>query len=452
MCLPAKPSSRPSIRFAALIGLFAGMVLFSACSSEPDEVGISAEGDETGEEVETGDDDEISDGDGEDDEDQTAVDEGVPTDIDLTRLTTGTWNLRFGGGPAGDVQPLEGYPITITFDGDGSFGGTAACNGYGGTYTIEGSGIEFGRTSQTEMGCEPEEVMTAESVFIAALLDVDGINLTGDELALSGPATELIFSPSPDAPLESIVARTWVLESTVSEEQATAAEGEAATLTLSSDGTFVGSTGCRNLTGRYTVSGSGILFNEMAADGECPASLADQDGHVIEVLGDGFTAEADGDQLLISSAGDIGLQYRAATDADLAGDTGTDVVGDAEALEGIGWVFAGGDGPGGPLVDPRTIDPEAVITLTFTDGTYEGDVVCNRYGGTADIGDSLQSFGLGQASSEEEGCGDPFDGPDGPVGQYLAALSQMTEGGIEGDGERLVMNGNDIELQFERAG
>ncbi len=449
-----QPDTSTSRRPVWLLALLAGALLFAACSSDAGSVDASAGADETSE-------DEGVDGEGEDiaddsengdDGDDSTTDEGVPTSIDLDRLTTGTWTLRFGGGPDGDVQQVDGYPITITFDGDGSFGGTAACNGYGGAYSVDGSQLELSQMSQTEMGCEPETAMTAESVFLAALVDVDGINLVGDELALSGPATELIFSPSPEAPVESLVGRIWLLESTFSESQAVAAEGEPATLQLNADGSFTGSTGCRTLTGRYTVAGSQFLFNEMTADGDCPASLADQDSHVIEVLGDGFNVEADGDHLSMSSTGDIGLQYRAVTEDELEGLTGTDVVSDAEAVEGIEWIFAGGDGPDGPLLDPRTIDPEAVITLTFVGGGYEGDAVCNRYGGTAEIGDSLLSLSLGPAEGEQQGCGDAFDGPDGPVERYLSALAQMTEGGIEGDGERLVINGNDIELHFERAG
>jgi heat shock protein HslJ len=79
---------------------------------------------------------------------------------------------------------------------------------------------------------------------------------------------------------------------------------------LNADGTLTGSTGCRAITGRYVVNGAEIAFNELSTEGECPADLAGQDAHVIEVLGDGFRAAVDGQVLTLSDANGKGLGYR----------------------------------------------------------------------------------------------------------------------------------------------
>ena len=51
-------------------------------------------------------------------------------------------------------------------------------------------------------------------------------------------------------------------------------------------------------------------MTEMTAHGECPAELEAQDGHVVTVLGDGFSAGVDGQLLTLTSSGDLGLVYR----------------------------------------------------------------------------------------------------------------------------------------------
>ncbi len=386
------------------------------------------------------------------DDDDTTFDDGEPLTIDLDVLTASTWTLRFGGGPDGEIPIVDGWPITITFNEDGTVGGTAACNGYGGSYTIDGSQLELDDDLFiTQAGCEGE-VQASEVAFMAALLDVDGINLSGGEakeLALSGPATELIFAPTEPAPLDDLTGQLWLLEALVTDGEETAVAGDPATLSIDADGSFTGSTGCRGLAGRYVVSGNGLLFNEMAADGDCPASLFDQDGQIIAVLGDGFVPTVEGDTLTVSSAGNEGLRYRAITEDELAGLDIAAAPSDADVLAGIEWRFVGGDTPTGPIADPVTVDPGASITLTFTGDGYEGTAICNRYGGAADIGDSLWTFTLGVPEAEEEGCG---DGLDEIAVAYFDALPQMSEGGIEEDGQALVMNGNEIELWFERAG
>jgi hypothetical protein len=58
------------------------------------------------------------------------------------------------------------------------------------------------------------------------------------------------------------------------------------------------------------VKGDEILAAELAAEGHCPAGLAEQDGHVVTVLGDGFTVAIEGNQLTLTSTGNLGLVYR----------------------------------------------------------------------------------------------------------------------------------------------
>ncbi len=222
-----------------------------------------------------------------------------------------SWALVAGGGPAGDVPLVEGYPVTLTFQ-DGQLGGTASCNGYGASYRLDGNQLVLGDDlSSTAMACEPPESMTAESAYLAALGDVTDVDVVADELVLSGPASELVFTRQAEVPAAELIGQPWVLDTLIQGETASSVAGDPATLLLDPDGTLTGSTGCRTLSGEYTISGASVLFTTFAADGECPPELTDQDNLVVTVLGDGFTVEIDGDRMTLTSQGSEGLVYRA---------------------------------------------------------------------------------------------------------------------------------------------
>ncbi len=266
---------------ATVMGLIA-----AGCGSSSDDESVAADAPGTGEVVDDG--------------------SASPTpSVDGT-----SWVLVAGGGPAGDVPLVEGYPVTVTFQA-GQLGGTASCNGYGGSYRLDGNELVLGEVSSTAMACEPPESMTAESAYLAALGDVTAVDLVGDELVLSGPASELVFARQAEVPAAELVGQPWVLETLIEGETASSVAGDPATLLLDPDGTLTGSTGCRALSGDYTISGALVLFTTFAADGDCPPELADQDNQVVTVLGDGFTVEIDGDQMTLTSQGSEGLVYRA---------------------------------------------------------------------------------------------------------------------------------------------
>ncbi len=378
------------------------------------------------------------------------VDDGVtedvpPATVDGGELIGTSWTLATGAGPAGEIMLVDGFPITLVFDGD-TLGGTAACNEYGGEYVIEGSTLGIDNLSMTGMGCQPD-VQAAEAAYLAALGDVDGIDLVGDELALSGPATELVFRRNNPVPIDDIVGQLWLLESLGQGEETRLPQGDPATLLLAEDGTVAGGTGCRELSGDYVVSGNQIVFPNFAADGDCPASLWDQDGLVINVLGDGFVPAVDGDRLTLASRGNEVLVYRATTEEEVTALPGEPVRSDAELLADVEWALVEAYTPEGPiqLLDPD--DPEAdgegVITLILTPGSYGGELFCNRYGGPLEIGTGTIEFG--PMEGEQEGC---FEAA---AAAYESALRGITQFGFEDPrtAERLVLTGNDHELIFE---
>lgn len=222
----------------------------------------------------------------------------------------GDWELVAGIADGTPVPIVSDFRITLSVEGT-QLGGTAACNSYGGSLLVEGSRLAVSEIFQTEMACETR-AMESESAYLGALLRITSFEETGDELILAGDDVSLEFRRLTPPSTAGLVDTTWVLDSLIEGDTVSSVQGEPAMLIIRSDGTLEGSTGCRRLDGRWVESGDTIQFTEFAALGECPAGLADQDGHVVTVLGDGFTFSIDGNRLTVTAPGGIGLSYRAA--------------------------------------------------------------------------------------------------------------------------------------------
>jgi len=218
----------------------------------------------------------------------------------------GSWVLQAGSGPDGPIPLVDGYRITLRISGR-SIGGTSACNSYGGTIAFAGSAVRISDLMGTLKGCAPE-VMDSEAAFTAALVTVVGWSRDGDILTLGGPRAELTFALLQPVAVEDFVDTAWVLDTLIRGAATSPAEGEA-TLELRPDGSLVGSTGCRILTGTYVINADEVGLTRFMADGDCPAELQAQDGHVVTVLGDGFTAEVADGRLTLTSTGNLGLSY-----------------------------------------------------------------------------------------------------------------------------------------------
>jgi len=228
---------------------------------------------------------------------------------DFADSVEGPWQLTSGTVDREEIPIIASHPITITFDGD-RVSGTASCNGYGGTFDLDGSSIGIANLAMTEMACFPEETMEAEQMYAGALTLVDNVSVDGD-LTLTGPGIELVFAALAPVPEAGLTNTVWVLDGLITGETVTSVSGRS-TVEFFTDGSVLGDTGCRPFSGQYVVNGAEVLLTEMAADGnECEPGLSEQDNHVISVLGDGFRVEIEGDRFTAWSVGDEGLSYRA---------------------------------------------------------------------------------------------------------------------------------------------
>lgn len=114
---------------------------------------------------------------------------GAAATVDLV----GTWSLTAGTAPDGALALIETAPITLGVSAEGAASGNAACNRYTGAVEADGATVTFGELATTRMACE-EPVMALETAYLAALAAVDTGVREGDELTLTGPDVELVYT------------------------------------------------------------------------------------------------------------------------------------------------------------------------------------------------------------------------------------------------------------------
>lgn len=210
----------------------------------------------------------------------------------------------------GPSDPIPGWDVTIEIDGD-RIGGTAACNLYGGVVEIGDGTIAVGEISVNEMGCR-DDVQQLEQAFLSALFAARTYTASGDQLDITTPQDVWTFDRLAPLPTAELADTTWVLDGYIDGDSVSNEPGmDDAFIELASDGTMVGATNCRTLSGAWTETGSEIVFTEFAAEGDCPDEASwNLDSRIVTVLGDGFSAEIDGGRLTVTSQGNEGLTFR----------------------------------------------------------------------------------------------------------------------------------------------
>jgi heat shock protein HslJ len=221
-----------------------------------------------------------------------------------------TWELAGGSFDGVELTPIESHPATLSVV-DGEAGGIAACNNYGGPFTVEGGEVTVGALFRTEMACLEPGVMELEDVYLAALQQVDAVAVDGEELVLTGPDVELRFVAQPEVPDAELYDTVWGLDTLIEGEAAmSTVAGTTADLTISAEGEASGSTGCNQLMGELLlVDGrlqtDGLGTTRMFCDG-----VMEQEALVLDVLQGGPTVRIEGDRLTLTLDDGRALVYR----------------------------------------------------------------------------------------------------------------------------------------------
>jgi heat shock protein HslJ len=209
-----------------------------------------------------------------------------------TASIDGDWVLVDG------LTTAEDWPVTMEVDGEAW--GARVCNSMGGAVDRSGGRFVVGEIERTAMSCGTE-VDAVEEAFLEAIASVDRASVEAGRLVLTGTDVSLSFEARPAVDAADLVGHRWVVETLVGGDTASTPDAEA-WVEFASDGSFAGWTGCRDLSGTFILRGPDVLFTSLAADGDCPAELADQDGFVIGVL-EAPTVAIEGDRLTLTASG-----------------------------------------------------------------------------------------------------------------------------------------------------
>lgn len=243
--------------------------------------------------------------------DETSGDGPVPT---------GEWVLD---ADAAGIDVGDGrITLSIAEDTDGdadtdAMGGTAACNGYGGSMRIDLDQLAIEEFSLTEMGCE-EPLQSAESAYVDRLLAMTAFTVAPDgaRLTLTGDGDELVFGGVVEVEEVSLVGTEWTVDTVLSGDTASSVPTGArqAVFRFDEDGTFTLFTGCRDFEGEWSLTGdtlqvpsSGVVAvsRGVGADGEltCSDEAVTLEDAVLTVFGSGTAVELDGDRLMMMIRG-----------------------------------------------------------------------------------------------------------------------------------------------------
>lgn len=222
------------------------------------------------------------------------------------------WVLTAAEVDGAPLALLDTHPVTLMRTDDG-IGGTAACNNYGGTITVDGSTVSVGDLFQTEMACDPPAAMDLESAYTAALARVDTATADGAGLTLSGDGVTLAFAaraPEPDAAL---IGTTWTLDTIIENEAAsTPIAGTDATMTIDAADKVTGTTGCNNFMGDIEVGDDAFEPAALASTRmACQPDIMTQEATVLRVLSEGPSWAIEGPTLTLTLDDGTGLIYRA---------------------------------------------------------------------------------------------------------------------------------------------
>ena len=180
-----------------------------------------------------------------------------------------------GGGGGGDPADIENKPWQLTsatgltipdgvvpsaaFTGGNVFG-TAGCNTYRASYTLDGDSLEIGEPAGTLIACPPP-VDEFERAYLDALGQVASWELDGEELVLSdADGNELLRYE-----VASIVGSWTVTGVNTGDAVVSPIVGTELTAVFADDGSLTGSAGCNNYTTSYTADAGDIQIEPAAS-------------------------------------------------------------------------------------------------------------------------------------------------------------------------------------------
>jgi heat shock protein HslJ len=216
-----------------------------------------------------------------------------------TFLSTG---VILNGAP---MALVDGTQIRIRFD-DRTVSVDAGCNNMSGPYTVDGSTLVVESLAMTDMACQPPIRMDQDTWLAQILSGRPTVELTGDELRLTGSGVRITLLDREVAePDRTLVGPRWVVETTIDGDLALSiADGSKAYLSFDAGGRVTGETGCNAIAGSYSADPDTITFSlTMVTAVLCSGVRGTLDRNVTVLFeGRPIAYRIDGDQLTLTYA------------------------------------------------------------------------------------------------------------------------------------------------------
>lgn len=122
--------------------------------------------------------------------------------LKAVKLVGTQWQLVSYGPTDAPTAVISGSAVTLNFTNETQLAGNGGCNGYGGSYQVDGNQITISDVISTMMACLANGVTEQEQAYFAALQSASSYTISGDTLTLEDADGQLTFTriPSPDLP------------------------------------------------------------------------------------------------------------------------------------------------------------------------------------------------------------------------------------------------------------
>lgn len=213
------------------------------------------------------------------------------------------WDLVSYAQNGSMVNALNGTPVTLAFGENTTAGGSAGCNRYSASYTVNGTAITFGPAVSTLMYCMKPGVMEQENTYLGLLGTVASFSIAGEKLTLldANGTKILMFTKAVPPEPKPLVGTNWTLESLhTGDAVSSVIAGSEITAVFDGDGNIAGSAGCNRYFATYNLSGSSLTFGPVGSTKMAchdPEGIMEQENTYLSLLQAvrGYTIE--GDQL-----------------------------------------------------------------------------------------------------------------------------------------------------------
>jgi heat shock protein HslJ len=302
----------------------------------------------------------------------------------MVELEDTQWMLISYLDQAGDlVDALPGTNTTALFQ-EGQVNGNAGCNGYFGSYEVEGANLSIGPLASTEMFCvSPPGVMDQETAYLAALNSAASYTIDQDQLHISGADGETVLVYMVAEP-KSLTGNLWKTISYNNGQEAVVSViiGSEITAYFDEDGTLSGSAGCNNYSATYDIEGDQLtigpaITTRMAC--QDPEGIMDQEMQYLAALEMVTAYQFEEERLILLDAeGRRVVNYQPAKTFALP--------------ETIWYLQAYSDGEGGIR---SVIDGTELTAIFNEDGSIAGSAGCNNFSGAYEVGGNKIKIELG---------------------------------------------------------